>query len=217
MKVKELLEDPLYVDIFNARCHDSGEPTNMDNAKLFKEDLLKRNVKNSTTLNLQSCRMGINAMIALSNSIGSRKNVEKLNLADNSITDYGMHSVKNILHNCNGKLTSLNLASNMISGHGIELFLDDLMTNQSLKHLDLGVLDTSMRKNSLGIQGAVCLAALLTRNKTLESLSINDNDFGSDGGEAIGVALEKNTTLKALRISENELKSEGAMQIIANA
>jgi hypothetical protein len=46
-----------------------------------------------------------------------------------------------------------------------------------------------MRKNSLGIQGAVCLAALLVRNKTLESLAINDNDFGSDGGEAIGVAL----------------------------
>jgi len=52
MKVKELLEDPLYVDIFNARCHDSNETTNIENAKLFKEDLLKRNVKNSTTLNL---------------------------------------------------------------------------------------------------------------------------------------------------------------------
>lgn len=115
--------------------------------------------------------------------------VEKLNLADNSITDYGMHSVKNILQNCGTKLNSLNLASNMISGQGIELFLDDLMQNTSLKHLDLGVLESSMRKNSLGIQGAVCLAALLVRNKTLESLSVNDNDFGSDGGEAIGVAL----------------------------
>ena len=69
-KVKELLEDPLYVEIFNARCQDSGETTNIENAKLFKEDLLKRNVKNSTTLNLQSLRLGINAMIALSKSIG---------------------------------------------------------------------------------------------------------------------------------------------------
>lgn len=181
-KVKELLEDPLYVEIFNARCHDSGETTNIENAKLFKEDLLKRNVKNSTTVNLQSLRLGINAMIALSNSIKTRKTVEKLNLADNSITDYGMNSIKNILQNCGTKLTSLNLASNMISGQGIELLLDDLMQNRSLKHLDLGVLESSMRKNSLGIQGAVCLAALLVRNKTLESLSLNDNDFGSDGG-----------------------------------
>lgn len=211
MKVKELLEDPLYVEIFNARCHDSGETTNIENAKLFKEDLLKRNVKNSTSLNLQSLRLGINAMIALSNSIQTRKVVEKLNLADNSITDYGMHSVKNILQNCGTKLNSLNLASNMISGQGIELFLDDLMQNTSLKHLDLGVLESSMRKNSLGIQGAVCLAALLVRNKSLESLSVNDNDFGSDGGEAIGVALAQNHSLKALRISENDLKSEGAM------
>jgi hypothetical protein len=30
---------------------------------------------------------------------------------------------------------------------------------------------------------------MLVRNKTLESLSINDNDFGPSGGEAIGVAL----------------------------
>ena len=35
-KVKELLEDPLYVEIFNARCQDSGETTNIENAKLFK-------------------------------------------------------------------------------------------------------------------------------------------------------------------------------------
>ena len=128
-------------------------------------------------------------MIALSNSIHNRKAVEKLNLADNSITDYGMHSVKNIIKSCGSKLNSLNLASNMISGQGVELFLDDLIQNTSLKHLDLGVLESSMRKNSLGIQGAVCLAALLVRNKTLESLAVNDNDFGPDGGEAIGVAL----------------------------
>ncbi len=69
IKIKELLEDPLFVEIFNARCHDSGDSTSLESAKLFKEDLLKRNVKNSTTLNLQSLRLGINAMIALSNSI----------------------------------------------------------------------------------------------------------------------------------------------------
>jgi len=49
-----------------------------------------------------------------------------------------------------------------------------------------------MRKNSLGIQGAVCLSALLIRNKSIESLSINDNDLGADGGECIGVALAQN-------------------------
>lgn len=115
------------------------------------------------------------------------------------------------------KITSLNLASNMISGEGLELLLDDLIANNSLKHLDLGVLESSMRKNSLGIQGAVCIAALLIRNKTIESLSLNDNDFGPDGGECIGVALSQNKDLKVLRIAENNLGSEGATPIVNSA
>jgi len=97
LKLKELLEDPLYLEIFNARCHDTGDHTNIENAKRFKEALLKRNVKNSTALNMASLGLGINSMIALSNSHHSRRCIEKLNLADNDITDYGMHSVKNII------------------------------------------------------------------------------------------------------------------------
>lgn len=108
----------------------------------------------------------------------------------------------------------MNLASNMISGEGLELFLDDLNSNKTIKHLDLGVLETSMRKNSLGIQGAVCIAALLIRNQTLQQLCVNDNDFGTDGGECIGVALSQSENLKVLKISENDLKSEGAIPII---
>lgn len=120
----------------------------MDNAKIFKEELLKRNVKNSNALNLSTLRLGINSIIALSNSIQNR-NIEKLQLSDNAITDYGMHAIKNIINST--RLTSLNLASNMISGEGLELFLDDLISNKTLKQIDLGVVESSMRKNSLGI------------------------------------------------------------------
>lgn len=198
-------------------------PSVVENAKLFKEELLKRNVKNSNVLNLHSLRLGINSAIALANFIHTKK-IEKLNLGDNAITDYGMHAIKSIIEDkdkdkakASTKLQSLNLASNMISGEGLELFLDDLIANTSLKHLDLGVVESSMRKNSLGIQGAVCIAAMLIRNKTLESLAINDNDFGPDGGECIGVALSQNETLKVLKVSENELRSEGSIPIINSA
>ena len=105
----------------------------------------------------------------------------------------------------------------MISGEGLELFLDDLIANTTLQHLDIGVVEGSMRKNSLGIQGAVCVAAMLIRNKTLESLSINDNDLGADGGECVGIALSQNGTLRALRVAENDLKSEGAIPIIKSS
>jgi Ran GTPase-activating protein (RanGAP) involved in mRNA processing and transport len=99
-----------------------------------------------------------------------------------------MQAIKNIIKNSQ-HLHMLNLASNMISGEGLELFLDDLIDNHDLRQLDLGVVEGSMRKNSLGIQGAVCIAALLIKNKVIESLSINDNDLGPDGGECIGIAL----------------------------
>ena len=126
-----------------------------------------------------------------------------------------MNAIKNIIYT--SRLSSINLASNMISGEGFELLLDDLISNTTLKHIDLGVVESSMRKNSLGIQGAVCIASLLIRNKTLESLSLNDNDFGPDGGECIGVALSQNNTLKVLKVSENELKDDGAIPIIDSA
>jgi NLR family CARD domain-containing protein 3 len=105
----------------------------------------------------------------------------------------------------------------MISGEGLELFLDDLISDRYLKNLDLGVVEGSMRKNSLGIQGAVCISALLIKNHTLESLSINDNDLGPDGGECIGIALSQNQALRVLKIAENDLKSEGALPIIKSA
>lgn len=58
---------------------------------------------------------------------------------------------------------------------------------------------------------------MLIKNKTLESLSINDNDLGPDGGECVGIALSQNETLKVLKIAENDLKSEGAIPIIKSA
>jgi Ran GTPase-activating protein (RanGAP) involved in mRNA processing and transport len=105
----------------------------------------------------------------------------------------------------------------MISGEGLELILDDLVENTTLRHLDLGVTEGSTRKNSLGIQGAVCISALLIKNKVLEYLSINDNDLGPDGGECIGLALAENENLQVLKVSENNLKSEGAIRIIKSA
>ena len=58
-------------------------------------------------------------------------NVERLNLGDNEISDYGLHSIKNIL-NHNYELKSINLASNMISGDGLELLLTELIEHQNL-------------------------------------------------------------------------------------
>jgi len=61
--------------------------------------------------------------------------IEKLNLGDNFISDYGMNSVKSIISNTGIK--QLNLASNMISGDGIEVLTETLCKNETLVTLDV--------------------------------------------------------------------------------
>ena len=121
-----------------------------------------------------------------------------------------------LLHN-KPDIYYLDLSSNMISGEGFETCLEELIANSSLTHLDLGVTEASIRKNALGMQGAVCISSLLMRNQTIEYLSVKDNDFGPDGGQCIGLALAGNTTLKTLKTAENHLTSTGAIPIIQNA
>ena len=78
-------------------------------------------------------------------------------------------------------------------------------------------MEGSIRKNSLGIQGAKCLAAILLHNKSLENLKLQDNDLGSISGELIGAGLSQNRILRCLKISENDLRSEGVEQILKNS
>jgi hypothetical protein len=58
-----------------------------------------------------------------------------LNLGDNFISDYGMNSVKSIITTTGVK--QLNLASNMISGDGIEVLTETLCKNETLVTLDV--------------------------------------------------------------------------------
>lgn len=97
------------------------------------------------------------------------------------------------------------------------MILDDLVKNTYLKTLDLGVIDGSIRKNSLGVDGARCIAALLIQNKSLETIKLEDNDIGIAGAEIIAIALKQNKTLKHFKLSENMIKTQGAEQILKNA
>lgn len=77
-----------------------------------------------------------------------------------------MHSIKTILSNTGIKY--LNLASNMISGEGIEILRDTLCKNTSIMSIDFGIIEGSLRKNSLGIQGAMNISAILIKNRSIE-------------------------------------------------
>ncbi len=49
----------------------------------------------------------------------------------------------------------------MISESGLEMIVEELSKSTKLKSIDLGVLEGSIRKNSFGVDGAQCLAAIL--------------------------------------------------------
>lgn len=108
-----------------------------------------------------------------------------------------MHAVNAILRNTT--ITHLNIASNMISEVGLEIIIDNLIKSKYLKSLNLGVVPNSIRKNSLGKEGAKSIVNLILNNTYLEKLTLQDNDLGLKGGEFIGNALKKNKVIFMLK------------------
>lgn len=63
-----MLETEFQAEIFNARCHDTGETVSIERAKIFKEEYNKINSKKyPDVLNLYSMRLGVTTVIALAN------------------------------------------------------------------------------------------------------------------------------------------------------
>ena len=184
--VFSIFEHDLFAELYNARCHDTGEPVSIESARQFKEILNKANATKIDHLDFHGMRLGINSIISLANSLLYEKLVV-LNVADNSLSDYGMHAIKNILETTH--IEHLNLASNMVSGDGLETLTEAICNHKYLKSLDLGLQEGSMRKNSLGLHGASCIAAIVIKNQSINTLILNDNDIGKDGGDCIGIAL----------------------------
>lgn len=62
-----VFETEMQAEIFNARCHDTGETVTIERAKVFKEEWNKMNSKKlPQVLNLYSMRLGVNTIICLS-------------------------------------------------------------------------------------------------------------------------------------------------------
>lgn len=226
--IKAKFEDLMYYEIFVARCRDIGEPitgmehvTAVEKAKYFKDEINLLNKGNTNSIILYSMKLGNLAIGALCKNAKGRKveaglpQLDVINIADNAISDIGMHAVKSLVSaNC---CRSLNLASNMISESGLNMILKDLTTNTSLEALDLGVWKKSIRKNSIGFIGAKCIAAMLIHNRIISSLKMQDNDIGVKGADIISQALKQNKSLQHLKLSENNIQTEGKNKVTQGA
>jgi hypothetical protein len=126
--IRCIFDDEMYYEVFLSRCHDINELMSVEQAKFFKEEINQLNKNSQDSLKMYSLKLGVNSIVSLCNFVKSRP-LNSVNLADNSIGNYGMHAIKSLISsNC---CKSLNLASNMISEIGLEMIIKELTKNTS--------------------------------------------------------------------------------------
>jgi|GEM_PF-4270607 len=101
----------------------------------------------------------------------------------------------------NPVLSSLNLASNHLTGEKFTALLPILLSLTNLSWLNL-------HNNGIDNSGIEELVKLLDQNK-LVYLDLSDNDFNDEGMRLLADALRRNTSLRYLDIYNADLGSEG--------
>ena len=206
-----LFSKKIYAKIYIAWCKDCSEPLSIESAKYFKDELVSRNNKEINIYNFKSLRVGKNFLSAFCSNLPSIQ-LKKLELQDNLITDECIYNLKPLI--TSKQLIYLNLASNQISTEGLKIIQNEITNSKFLKYLNFGVSEGSFRINNFSGDGGIILARILLKNKSIETLILQENLLGEDAGDKIGAALIENTTLKKLVISDNKIKSKGARSII---
>eukprot|EP00742_Colponemidia_sp_Colp-10_P006391 GILJ01006849.1.p1 GENE.GILJ01006849.1~~GILJ01006849.1.p1 ORF type:complete len:661 (+),score=111.21 GILJ01006849.1:98-2080(+) len=209
----EVFDPTVWAETFNGRCIDNGEPATSVGAAAFRDQILAQNAGKSKELRLRSCRLGINALIALAH-MNAEREVSVIDLADNNIANYGLLAVRSLLTNTGCRY--MDLSSNSISTEGANELAAEIISNPKLLGLELGNLSHGMKKNTVGTGGAVAFAEALTKNQTLNALSLCDNQVGPEGGEAIGAALMYNQSLHTLKLGSNPLGVAGVVPVLRN-
>ena len=155
--------------------------------------------------------------ISLISHILSLKNLSKLNLQMNNITDKEIKSIINFVKDNNTPLKNLVLKNNKITPEGSIYIADLIKFSKTLKILDLSF-------NELKSEGVKNIFNSLINNYTLEQLFLNGNKCNDYCAEDIFnilinsnslSSLRKNKTLKYLYLNENKIDSN-AFKNLAN-
>ena len=189
------------------------EMPSFETVRYFREELLSRNNNDLHVFNFSSMHVGKNFLTALCNNLPSIQ-LKKVELQDNLITDECVNNLKVLI--TSKQLIQLNLASNQISTEGLKIIQNDLANTKHLKYLNLGVTEGSFRVNNFSGDGGIVLARIILKNKSIETLILQENFLGEDAGDKIGTALIENKTLKKLVISDNKIRNKGARSILEN-
>ena len=169
-----------------------------------------------------------NINISLMKHILSLKNLSKLNLQMNNISDEDLSEIINLIKENSTPIKDIKLKNNNISSQGGKYLSQLIKSSKNLKILDLSYNDLksegvknicnaiiSNNDNNLEqliLNGNKCndycsedIFNMLIKSKKLILLSLNGNFFTNKGIDKILSSLKKNKTLKHLSISENKI------------
>ena len=212
--IYSLFSKKIYTEIYYAWCNDCAEQPSIESAKYFRDELLSRNNKDLNSFNFKSLRVSKNFLSAFCGNLPPIQ-LKKVELQDNLINDECVHNIKTLI--TSKQLIYLNLASNQLSTEGLKIIQNEIANSKFLKYLNLGVTEGSFRVNNFSGDGGIIFARILLKNKSLETLILQENFLGEDAGDKIGTALIQNTTLKKLVLSDNKIRNRGARSVIENA
>ena len=151
--------------------------------------------------------------ISLISHILSLKNLSKLNLQMNNITDKEIKSIINFVKDNNTPLKNLVLKNNKITPEGSIYIADLIKFSKTLKILDLSF-------NELKSEGVKNIFNSLINNYTLEQLFLNGNKCNDYCAEDIfNILINSNSNsnkLKLLSLSLNFFTNKGVDKILSS-
>ena len=102
---------------------------------------------------------------------------------------------------------TLSLQGNLVDDEMVKWLVPGLITNQTLRHLDLS-------NNRITGKGMIKICSYLVRTKALLSINLNNNLIGGDSSYAIGLVLKENTKLRVMLLGMNRLDDESGGRIL---
>ena len=102
---------------------------------------------------------------------------------------------------------SLSLQGNLVDDEMIKWLVPGLITNQTLRNLDLS-------NNRISDKGMIKICSYLVRTKALLSINLSNNLIGSESSYAIGLVIKENTKLRIMLLAMNRLDDESGGRIL---
>ena len=131
----------------------------------------------------------------------SNKKISFLDLSDNAFGPTAIPSFDFFLRTCTN-LEKLQLENNGLGPEGAEMVCNALLQNDQIKLKML-----TINRNRLEEKGALALAKVIEKMKSLEHLEFYQNGISTKGMKSLFLALKENKNLEVLKINDNFTKS----------